>query len=183
LLRYIDNEAKNAREGKPARISAKLNSLVDVGIIEALYRASTDGVVIKLLVRGICCLKSGIRGLSENITVVSIVDRYLEHSRIYYFESNGNPKIFLSSADWMPRNLDRRVEVAFPVESPELKKEIIDILRISMSDTVKLRAQRPDGLYDRIDRRGKEYFQSQVIFQEMAKRRTDEFTRREASIL
>ncbi|MDR0999470.1 MAG: RNA degradosome polyphosphate kinase [Clostridiales bacterium] len=182
LLRYIDNEAKNARDGKPARILAKLNSLVDVGIIQALYCASMDGVSIKLLVRGICCLKPGIAGLSDNITVVSIVDRYLEHSRIYYFESNGNPKIFLSSADWMPRNLDRRVEVAFPVETPELKKEIMDILQISMSDTVKLRAQRPDGVYDRVDRRGKEYFQSQAVFQERAKRRAEEFAKREAVI-
>jgi polyphosphate kinase len=142
-----------------------------------------DGALIKLLVRGICCLKPGIAGLSDNITVVSIVDRYLEHSRIYYFESNGNPKIFLSSADWMPRNLDRRVEIAFPVETPELKKEIMDILQISMSDTVKLRAQRPDGIYDRVDRRGKEYFQSPAVFQERATRRAEECARREAVIL
>jgi polyphosphate kinase len=170
---FIDQEARNAKENKDSRIIVKINSLVDVGIIQALYRASIAGVKIQLLVRGICCLKAGIPGISDNITVMSIVDRYLEHSRIYYFENNGNPKIYLSSADLMPRNLDRRVEIAFPIESPELKQEVMDILSISLSDTVKLRVQQPNGTYERIDRRGKEYLQSQQLFYEKSVRRLE----------
>ncbi|MCL2462014.1 MAG: RNA degradosome polyphosphate kinase [Defluviitaleaceae bacterium] len=168
LLYYIGNETKNALDGKDACIMAKLNSLVDVEIIDALYRASAAGVSVKLLVRGICCLRPGIEGVSENITVVSIVDRFLEHSRIYYFENGGTPKIYLSSADWMPRNLDRRVEVAFPIEDAALRERIVDILDISFSDTDKLRALRPDGSYERVDRRGKEHNRSQMKFWEMA---------------
>jgi len=172
---YIDQETKNANEGKDACILAKLNSLVDVGIIRALYRASMAGVRIRLIVRGTCCLKTGIEGVSDNIVVMSIVDRYLEHSRIFYFENGGNPKLFLSSADWMPRNLDRRVEVAFPIEAPELKEQLIDILETSMSDTVKLRIQQPDGSYEKVDRRGKEHIQSQTRFYKQAVERAREY--------
>jgi polyphosphate kinase len=168
FLHYIAAEAKNAREGKDACILAKMNSLVDIGIIQALYKASIAGVKIKLIVRGICCLKSGLEGISENISVMSIVDRFLEHSRIYYFENGGNPKIFLSSADLMPRNLDRRVEVAFPVEDASLKEKLIDILETTLSDTVKLRVQQPDGSYEKVDRRGKEHIQSQLRFYDQA---------------
>jgi polyphosphate kinase len=164
FMHYIEAEAANAREGKEACIRAKMNSLVDMGIIQALYRASMAGVKITLIVRGICCLKSGLEGLSENITVASIVDRYLEHSRIYYFENGGNPLFFLSSADLMPRNLDRRVEALFPVEDPDLKEKLHEILEITMSDTVKLRIQQPDGSYEKVDKRGKEHIQSQIKF-------------------
>jgi polyphosphate kinase len=168
FLHYIDNEAKNAREGKDACVLAKMNSLVDVELIQALYRASMAGVRIKLIVRGICCLKSGVQGVSDNITVMSVVDRFLEHSRIYYFENGGNSKIFLSSADWMPRNLDRRVEIAFPIEAHALKAQLMDILEMTMSDTIKLRVQQPDGCYEKVDRRGKDHIQSQLLFYEQA---------------
>ncbi|MCL2352193.1 MAG: RNA degradosome polyphosphate kinase [Firmicutes bacterium] len=168
FLYYIGTETKNALEGKDACILAKLNSLVDVDIIDALYKASAAGVSVKLLVRGICCLRPGVEGVSENITVVSIVDRFLEHSRIYYFENAGTPKIFLSSADLMPRNLDRRVEIAFPIEDAALKERLLDILDISFSDTEKLRQLLPDGGYERVDRRGKDHNRSQIRFYEMA---------------
>ena len=119
------------------KITAKVNSLVDKDIIKALYRASQAGVKIDLIVRGICCLKPNIAGISDNINVISIVGRFLEHSRIYYFQNDDSPKIYLASADWMPRNLDRRVEVAFPVDNPDLKKRIVKILDITLNDTIK----------------------------------------------
>ena len=175
FLHYIELETANANEGKDACILVKINSLVDVGIIQALYRASMAGVRIRLIVRGVCCLKSGIEGVSDNIMVMSIVDRFLEHSRIFYFENGGNPKLFLSSADWMPRNLNRRVEVAFPIEAPNLKEQLIDILETSMSDTVKLRIQQPDGSYEKVDRRGKEHIQSQLRFYHQAVERAQEY--------
>ena len=168
FLHYIRKETEHALKGNKACIIAKMNSLVDLELIQELYKASTAGVKIKLIIRGICCLRSGVEGLSENITVMSIVDRFLEHSRIYYFENNGEPTIYLSSADWMPRNLDRRVEVAFPIEDNSLKERIIEILDITLSDTMKLRVQQPDGSYEKIDRRGKELFQSQLIFYKIA---------------
>ncbi len=168
FIKNIGHEEKNALEGKPAKITAKMNSLVDKGIIKALYKASMAGVKIELIVRGICCLKTGIPGVSENITVRSIVGRFLEHSRIYYFENNGNPRIYLASADWMNRNLDRRVEVAFPVDSPELRKKVLDILDITLRDNVKARIQQPDGSYKHIDKRGKEVLQSQNEFYRIA---------------
>ena len=145
-----------------------MNSLVDKEMIDALYNASMAGVKINLIVRGICCLKSGIKGVSENIRVISIVDRFLEHSRIYYFHDDGNEKIFLSSADLMPRNLDKRVETAFPIEEESLKERIKETLKITLSDTVKARVQKPDGTYERIDRRGKESIHSQLIFHKQA---------------
>ncbi len=164
FLRYIEAETKIAEENGSGRIIAKMNALVDVDMIQALYRASMAGVKIHLIVRGICCLKSGIEAISENITVISVVDRFLEHSRIYYFENNHNPRIFLASADWMPRNLLRRVEVAFPVEDEALKQEIIEVLNITLKDTVKARIQNKDGSYDRVDKRGKQKIHSQLIF-------------------
>ena len=128
------------------------------------------GVKIELVVRGICCLKTGIEGISDNITVRSIVGRFLEHSRIYYFENNGNPNIYLASADWMNRNLDRRVEVAFPIESPELKQKVIEIIDLTLKDNIKARIQQGDGSYRHINRRGKEPYGSQVGFYEQALR-------------
>ncbi len=168
FLQWIENETKIAKKGRYAEITAKMNSLVDAGIIRALYKASMEGVKINLIVRGICCLKSGIPGVSDNIRVISIVDRFLEHSRIYYFHDDGNEKIFLSSADWMPRNLDKRVETAFPIEDEVLKERIKETLKITLNDTVKVRVQQPDGTYEHIDRRGKEVIHSQLIFHAQA---------------
>lgn len=168
FLKLIKNETEFAKNGAEGRIIAKMNSLVDTELIQSLYEASNAGVKIDLIVRGICCLRSGIKGISENINVMSIVGRFLEHSRIYYFGNNGNPKIFLSSADWMNRNLDRRIEVLFPVHQEDLKKRIIDILDITLNDTVKARVQDSDGTYDHVDKRGKEYINSQNIFYEEA---------------
>ena len=168
FLQWIENETNIAKQGRYAEITAKMNSLVDKEMIDALYNASMAGVKINLIVRGICCLKSGIKGVSENIRVISIVDRFLEHSRIYYFHDDGNEKIFLSSADLMPRNLDKRVETAFPIEEESLKERIKETLKITLSDTVKARVQKPDGTYERIDRRGKESIHSQLIFHKQA---------------
>lgn len=168
FLQWIENETKIAKKGRYAEITAKMNSLVDAEIIKALYKASMAGVKINLIVRGICCLKSGIAGVSDNIRVISIVDRFLEHSRIYYFHDDGNEKIFLSSADWMPRNLNKRVETAFPIEDEVLKERIKETLKITLNDTVKVRVQQPDGTYEHIDRRGKEVIHSQLIFHAQA---------------
>jgi len=162
----IEQECKNAAAGKPAAISAKMNSLSDVPIIQLLYKASQAGVKIRLLVRGICCLRPGIPGVSENITVCSIVDRYLEHSRIFVFENDGQPKVFLSSADWMGRNLNRRIEVMFPIEDEDLKEEIVALLEISLSDNVKRREAKADGTYYRPARKGKAAVQSQMVHHE-----------------
>jgi polyphosphate kinase len=167
ITAHIKRETENAKNGLPASITWKLNSLVDTGIIQLLYDASKAGVVIKLLVRGICCLKPGVEGLSENITVGSIIDRFLEHSRIYRFENGGTPKLYLSSADMMPRNLDRRVEVAFPIEDKALAEKAEAILDTAFTDTVKLRLINPDGSCNRVDRRGKPYVRSQEVFHAM----------------
>jgi polyphosphate kinase len=146
---------------------AKMNSLIDVRIIKALYAASSAGVEINLHVRGMCALKSRIPGVSENIRVASIIDRFLEHTRIFCFANGGEPLIYLSSADWMPRNFDRRVEIAFPIDDEGLKERLVEMLGIYFSDTVKLRVQRPDGEYERIDRRGKEHIRAQAVFLEL----------------
>ena len=171
FLQWIESETEIAKKGRDAAITAKMNSLVDPEIIKALYKASCAGVKINLIVRGICCLKSGVKGISENIHVISIVGRFLEHSRIFYFYNDGAEKIFLSSADWMPRNLDRRVETAFPIEDEQLKERIKKMLTLSLSDTVKARVQQSDGSYERIDKRGKEIIHSQMIFHEMAEKK------------
>ena len=155
FLRLIQRETRNAREGMPARIVAKMNSLCDREIIASLYEASNAGVKVQLIVRGICCLRAGIAGLSENITVCSIVGNFLEHSRIFYFENAGEPQIFMGSADWMPRNLDRRVEILFPVEDEKLKARICHILEVQLADNVKAQYLKPDGTYAKRDRRGK----------------------------
>ncbi len=150
LLQLIAREAENAKRGLPARIIAKMNSLVEPELIEALYAASQAGVKIELIVRGICCLRPGVPGLSENITVRSIVDRFLEHSRIYYFENACQPEVFIGSADWMPRNLFRRIEVVFPIEDGILCDRVInEILRVSLADNARARFLGPDGAYRR----------------------------------
>ncbi|MCI7097352.1 MAG: RNA degradosome polyphosphate kinase [Lachnospiraceae bacterium] len=164
FLYLIGRERDLALEGKPARIVAKMNSLSDPVIIRALYEASSAGVKIDLIVRGICCLKTGIPGVSENITVRSIVGTFLEHSRIYYFLNNGAEEVYMASADWMPRNLDRRVEIMFPVEDPALKEEVKEILRVTLADNLKARFLQPDGSYEKVDRRGKIPFCAQDYF-------------------
>lgn len=168
FLSLIEREKEHAKNGRPARIIAKMNSLCDPGIIEALYDASEAGVEIDLIVRGICCLRAGIKGLSEHIRVRSIVGTFLEHSRIFYFENNGNAEYYMGSADWMPRNLDKRVEILFPVEDPILQKEIYHILHIQLSDTKKAHLLMPDGQYVKVDQRGKTPLNSQLYFCEEA---------------
>lgn len=173
FLHLIEMEQKKAEEGKEARIVAKMNSLCDKDVIAALYAASAAGVKIDLIVRGICCLKVGIPGISENITVRSIVGNFLEHSRIFYFYSDGRELLFMGSADWMPRNLDKRVEIVFPVEDPRLKEEVKHILHIQLADNVKAHILQPDGTYEKIDKRGKQLVNSQEYFCEEAHRMTE----------
>lgn len=170
FMHLIKREIKHAREGKEARIIAKMNSLCDAGIIAALYEASAAGVQIDLIVRGICCLKVGIPGVSEHITVRSIVGNFLEHSRIFYFANAGQEEIYMGSADWMPRNLDRRVEIVFPVLDENLKKKAFHVLEVELADNVKARLLGSDGNYSRMDRRGKVAVNSQEVFCEEAKR-------------
>lgn len=164
FLRLIQSEAKNARKGKKARIIAKLNSLCDKEIIANLYEASCAGVEIDLIVRGICCLRAGVPELSEHITVHSIVGNFLEHARIFYFEHGGDEKIFMGSADWMPRNLDRRVEIMFPIEDQALKDRVMHILEVQLEDNVKAHFAQPDGTYEKMDKRGKTLVVSQEVF-------------------
>jgi polyphosphate kinase len=148
ILALIERETGFGTKG---RIVAKMNSLVDGAVIKALYRASQAGVSVDLIVRGICCLRPGVPGVSDNIRVTSIVDRFLEHARIFHFGVGGKDEVYLSSADWMPRNFVRRVEVMFPIEDPGLKERVIkEILGISLSDNVKAKRLSADGRYDRL---------------------------------
>jgi polyphosphate kinase len=149
FLRLIDRERRRAETGQPAEIVAKMNSLIDEEIIEALYAASHAGVAIRLNVRGICALRPGVPGMSATIEVVSIVDRFLEHARIYYFLNGGDEDVYLSSADWMTRNLDKRVELLFPIDAAEHKVRVIHSLRAMFRDTVKGRWLGADGAYRR----------------------------------
>ena len=164
FVRLIRREAANAREGRKAKIIAKMNSLCDKEIIAELYEASCAGVKIDLIIRGICCLKAGIPGLSENIAVRSIVGNFLEHSRIFYFENDGMAQLYMGSADWMPRNLDKRVEIVFPVEDEVLKEEVFHILEVELEDNVKAHILQPDGSYEKPDKRGKILVNSQEQF-------------------
>ena len=170
FLYLIKREIKYAKEGKEAFIKAKMNSLCDREIIAALYEASNSGVKIDLVVRGICCLKTGIKGISDNITVRSIVGTFLEHSRIFYFANGGNTEVYMASADWMPRNLDRRVEIMFPVEDKDAKERVIDILEIQLADTLKAHILNGD-VYEPVDKRGKKILGSQAYFCQEAKKK------------
>ncbi|MEX1095265.1 MAG: polyphosphate kinase 1 [Planctomycetales bacterium] len=162
LIEMIESETDRKQHGQKARIEAKLNSLVDPGVIDALYAASQAGVKVRLNVRGICCLRPGVKGLSENIGVVSIIDRFLEHGRILYFHHGGDERVFLSSADWMPRNLDRRVELLVPIENPDCRDRLIHILRRNLQDTAKAWALQPDGSHERVKpKKGAKPFRSQ----------------------
>jgi len=173
LLKLIERERDHALAGRPGRIIAKLNSLVDQEVIEKLYEASQAEVEIDLIVRGICCLRPKIPGLSENIRVFSIVGRFLEHSRIYYFANGDQPEVFLASADWMPRNFLRRIEIAFPLADPALRDRIInEVLPNFLHDRVKSRELQPDGSYRRLKPEGKEpRAQAQWHFRERSRER------------
>ncbi|MCB0730869.1 MAG: polyphosphate kinase 1 [Ignavibacteriae bacterium] len=155
FVKLIDNEIELAKKGKDAHIILKMNSLEDTKMIIKLYEASNAGVKIDLIIRGICCLIPGISNLSKNINIISIVDRYLEHSRIFIFNNNGNPKIYTGSADWMKRNLSRRIEVIFPIEDEEIKKEILDLIDLQLNDNVKAR------IIDKLDKN--EYKKDRII--------------------
>ena len=168
FLRMIRRETENAAAGREAHIMAKMNSLCDKEIITALYEASYAGVKVDLVIRGICCLRAGVPGLSENISVRSIVGNFLEHSRIFYFYNDGSPELYMGSADWMPRNLDRRVEIMFPVEDEALKARVIHILEVELADNVKAHVLMPDGTYEKVDKRGKVLVNSQRQFCEEA---------------
>jgi len=174
FMYLIARETQHAKDGLPARIIAKMNSLCDKEIIEALYEASAAGVQIDLIIRGICCLKTGIPGVSETIRVRSIVGTFLEHARIFYFLNDENEEFYLASADWMPRNLDKRVEILFPVEDPEIREKVRHILQIQLDDNVKAQVLQADGTYEKIDRRGKERLCAQEYFCEEAIREAHE---------
>jgi polyphosphate kinase len=171
FIELIDRETRHAREGLPARIVAKMNSLVDTDVIEALYRASRAGVEIDLIIRGICCLRPGVEEMSENIRVRSIVDRFLEHSRVWHFGNGGRPEVFVGSADWMPRNFFRRIEVVFPVEDGVLRERIMtEVLERQLADSAKARLLQADGTYEMAPRRkGVPMRRSQVEFTELSK--------------
>ncbi|WP_239470423.1 polyphosphate kinase 1 [Archangium violaceum] len=170
VLSLIQREAEKARRGEPARIVAKMNSLVDATVIRALYAASQAGVDIDLLVRGICCLRPGGPGVSERIRVTSVVDRFLEHSRVFAFGAGANPEVWMSSADWMPRNFLRRVEVMFPVEDPAIRQRLLDeVLGVALADNVKARRLQVDGSYVPVGRNGHQV-RSQSVLMERAKR-------------
>ena len=173
VLEMIDRERRHAQAGRPARIIAKMNSLVDPRTILALYDASRAGVRIELIIRGICCLRPGIPGVSENIRVVSVIDKFLEHTRIAFFQNGESPEVFLSSADWMPRNFNRRVELMFPIEDPRLHDRIIrEILGVYLADNVKARLLGADGSYQRIEPSDNEpLVRAQTALQELAARR------------
>lgn len=168
FLYLIQREEEHAKTGNGGHIIAKMNSLCDKEVIAALYKASAAGVKIELIVRGICCLRVGMPGISENISVRSIVGNFLEHSRIFYFANGGKYEIYMGSADWMPRNLERRVEILFPVDDEHLKEKVMHILNGQLKDNVKAHILQPDGSYERVDRRGKVRYSSQEAFCEEA---------------
>jgi polyphosphate kinase len=172
-IQMIKREAEHARKGRPARIIAKMNSLLEKSIVEALYEASQAGVEIDLIVRGICSLRPGVKGLSERIRVRSIVGRFLEHSRIFYFANGGEEAIYCGSADWMPRNLFERCEVLFPVNDAQLRARLKDeILAAYLADTAKTRILEPSGDYRRArPAPGKSDFSAQDFFMQLAEGR------------
>lgn len=170
VLALIQREADKARRGEPSRIVAKMNSLVDPTVIRALYAASQAGVEIDLLVRGICCLRPGVPGVSERIRVTSVVDRFLEHSRVFAFGAGSQTEVWMSSADWMPRNFLRRIEVMFPVEDPAIRQRLLDeVLGVALGDNVKARRLGVDGTYVPVGREGT-VVRSQAVLMELARR-------------
>jgi polyphosphate kinase len=169
LLRLVDRERRRAVAGQAAAIRAKMNSLQDEDIIRAFYDASRAGVRVRLNVRGICCLRPGLKGVSDHIEVVSIVDRFLEHARIFHFLNGGDDEVFLSSADWMSRNLDRRIELLFPVEDVEARRKVLSVLDAAFQENVKARWLQADGAYKRRRlAKGEEAFRSQLHLHRLA---------------
>lgn len=164
FLYLINREKKNAANKRPARIVAKMNSLCDPDIIKALYTAAAAGVKIQLIVRGICCLRIGVEGTGDNIEVRSIVGNFLEHARIFYFENAGEPEIYMASADWMPRNLERRVEILFPVLNADLKEKVWHVLEVQLNDNQKAQILKADGSYEKVDNSGKNPCNAQEEF-------------------
>jgi len=171
ILELIDRERRHAEAGRAARIIVKMNALVEPSVIDALYRASQAGVSIELVIRGTCCLRPGVPEFSTNIRVISVVDKFLEHSRIFYFENAGAPEVFLGSADWMPRNFFRRIEVMFPVEDARLKSRLTEeLLQLVLRDNVKARQLQADGTYSRLrPAAGEAAVRSQTTFQALAR--------------
>lgn len=171
FMELIARETEHAKKGLDARIIAKVNSLCDKDIIAALYEASAAGVKVDLIIRGICCLKVGISRISEHITVRSIVGNFLEHARIFYFGNGGKEEVYMGSADWMPRNLDKRVEIAFPVEDKRLKEQVKHLLEVQLSDNVKAHQLQEDGSYQKVGKAGKQQLvNAQEVFCEEAKK-------------
>ena len=176
LLTFIDSEAERARQGEVAEIMLKMNALEDREMIEALYAASRAGVKIRLNVRGICCLRPGVKGLSENIRVVSIIDRYLEHARIFYFRQGGSPTVFIASADFMTRNLSKRVELLVPIEDNAARKRLISMLETHFSDNTQARLLQPDGTYVTLPFDSGKAVRSQEVFVKDASKRARQNT-------
>jgi polyphosphate kinase len=164
FIDLIEREIHSGSEGQPGLIMAKVNSLQDIDICRALYRASQRGVKILLNVRGICCLRPGIKGISENIKVHSIVDRFLEHARIFYFRNGGHDEVYMSSADWMKRNLDKRLELLFPVRSDKHKRRLIDILNIFFKDNTNTHILNSDGSYSPAKKKGKKISAQETFY-------------------
>lgn len=173
FMELIDEEIRYHKQYGNGHIIAKMNSLTDKPLIQKLYEASQAGVKVELIVRGTCCLRPGIQNVSENIRVISLVGRYLEHSRIYYFHHNGDEKIYLSSADWMTRNMEKRVEISFPILGLELKARINAILQLVLEDNVKTREQNKDGEYYYVINNSSQEIDSQVKLFKMAYQNTD----------
>ncbi len=172
MIERIGREAQNASAGKPAHIIAKMNALVEPQIIQALYRASQAGVRIDLIIRGICCLRPGIKGVSENIQVRSIVGRFLEHTRVFYFGNDGNPEVFCSSADWMGRNMFKRVEACFPIENSDLRERVIDDLKLYLKDNTQAWVMESDGSYRRlpVPKKAVPFAAQQALLERLAKK-------------
>jgi polyphosphate kinase len=180
LLKLIDRETRRAESGQAAEIRAKMNALVDDRVVQALYRASQAGVRVRLNVRGVCVLRPGVKGLSENIDVVSIVGRFLEHARVFHFHNGGDDEVYLASADWMPRNLDRRIELMFPVEAPECRRRVLEALDALFRDNVKGRKLGADGAWKVPPRpAGDAPFLAQQALYDLARRAWD---RRQAAV-
>jgi polyphosphate kinase len=169
MIEMINREAEHCRNGRSGRIVAKMNALVDAPVIRSLYQASQAGVQIDLIVRGICCLRPGLPGISENIRVISVVGRFLEHSRIYYFHNDGQEEVYIGSADWMGRNLSRRVEAIVPIEDPAIVQELQEILGILLADNRHAWELQPDGTYhQRRPQAHEQAHSAQDIFMEQA---------------
>ncbi|MBO8463304.1 MAG: polyphosphate kinase 1 [Firmicutes bacterium] len=173
FLELIKRETQHAQNGRKAHIIAKMNSLCDKQIIQALYEASYAGVKIELIIRGICCLKTQVQGISENITVRSIVGTFLEHSRLFYFYNDKQEEVYMGSADWMPRNLDNRIEIVFPILDESVKKEVINSMKMQLKDNVKAHILKKDGSYQKVERVDGDTFQSQEYFIKQAYRRKE----------